>query len=277
MNQPESQSGSPIFARSIEPHAQLLRLPPDGQLVYKVMKVENLLLGIVGNYLHFNRVDSYADFPGADQHDGQQLPKDLAGNASAKFEKAPTFSAADYYDRSRSRTYACCFSLENSTYIWDNYANGSALGKACLIFHFEGLRTLLNQTLQSPSVSLQYNGVPCHQIFSINYGIVEYVDWETHSVNTTTLRNPIEYTYMKDKTRFGEEKELRISLSALGIGKFALKDQSIMEFPPSLQLYFDFRAAVADGTIGALLASRHVQVGLLQQELSGMRIVVDQG
>lgn len=42
-------------------------------------------------YLHFNRVDSYADFPGADAHDGQQLPTDQAGNADARFLKAPDY------------------------------------------------------------------------------------------------------------------------------------------------------------------------------------------
>lgn len=70
------------------------------------MSVENCVSSIEGGYLHFNRVDSYKDFPHADRHDGEQLPGDRAGNAAATFEKAPTFSAADYYDRSRSRTYA---------------------------------------------------------------------------------------------------------------------------------------------------------------------------
>jgi hypothetical protein len=275
MNPPESENSSPIFAGSIEPHAQLLRTPPDGQLLYKVMKVENLLRAMVGNYLHFNRVDSYADFAGADQRDGQQLPKDLPGNASAKFEKAPKFSAADYYDQSRSRTYACCFSLENSNYIWDNYANGSALGKACMVFRFERLRALLNQTLQRTGVAVEYQGVRCHQIFSINYGTVEYVDWEMHSGNTTNLRNPIEYTYMKDKARFEQETELRISLSALGMGRFVLNDRTAVAFPPSLQLYFDFRAAFADGTIQGLLASQDVEIGLLQIEPSEMRVVIN--
>jgi hypothetical protein len=60
----------------IEPHAPLLRQPPAGQLLYKVMSVENCIRSIEGDYLHFNRVDSYKDFSGADDHDGEQLMND---------------------------------------------------------------------------------------------------------------------------------------------------------------------------------------------------------
>lgn len=57
---------------SVEPHAPILNIPPADQLFYKMMTIENVLRSIVGSYLHFNRVDYYIDFPGADQHDGQQ-------------------------------------------------------------------------------------------------------------------------------------------------------------------------------------------------------------
>lgn len=45
---------------AIEPHRGLLVAPPEGQLLYKVIPVENCLRSITGSYLHFNRVDSYA-------------------------------------------------------------------------------------------------------------------------------------------------------------------------------------------------------------------------
>ena len=205
---------------SVEPHAPMLNVPPDDQLLYKMMTVENLLRSIDGAYLHFNRLDSYVDFPGADAHDGQQLHKDQHRNASVRFEKAPDFSVADYFDQSRARTYACCFSLENSDFIWKNYANGSTKGKVCIVFCFGRLRVTLNQTLQHGNAALEYNGNRCHQIFSINYGIVEYVDRDRHEANAEHLPNPIKYTYLKDK-QFSEEKELRISLSAPGIGQLA--------------------------------------------------------
>src|SRR6185312_10997272 len=120
----------------VEPHASLLRIPPHDQLLYKVMSVENFLRSIEGGYLHFNRVDCYSDFPGADPHDGEQLPEDRRINASVRFEKNPGLSAADYYDQSRARTYACCFSLENSDSIWREYANDNRRGKVCVVFDF---------------------------------------------------------------------------------------------------------------------------------------------
>ena len=115
---------------SVEPHALFMRIPSDDQLLYKVMTVENLLRSVTNNYLHFNRIDSYSDFLNADENDGRQLPKDQHLNTATRFQKAPDFSAADYYDQCRSRTYACCFSIENSPYIWEIYANGSEKGKA---------------------------------------------------------------------------------------------------------------------------------------------------
>jgi hypothetical protein len=70
----------------------LLNTPPDGQLLYKVMTVENLLRSISGGYVHFNRVDSGKDLSGADERDGRQLPKDQPGNAATKFATAPDLS-----------------------------------------------------------------------------------------------------------------------------------------------------------------------------------------
>jgi len=123
---------------SVEPHAPLLNVPHDGQLLYKVMTIENLLQSVGGNYLHFNRVDSYADLPSSDRHadpnDGRQLPKDQLANSHVRFEKAPDFTDRDYYEKSRARTYDCCFSIENSDYIWEHYGNGSAKGKVCIVF-----------------------------------------------------------------------------------------------------------------------------------------------
>ena len=276
MNENVQRQHSPTPLGSVEPHAPLLSVPSDGQLLYKIMSVENLLRSIVGNYLHFNRVDCYADFPGTDPYDGRQLPKDQQGNACVRFEKAPDFSAANYYDQSRARTYACCFSLENSDFIWNTHANGSANGKVCIVFGFERLRATLNRTLQSGNAALEYNGNRCHQIFDVNYGIVEYVEWDKHQANSKRLPNPIEYTYLKDK-KFFEEKELRISLSAIGIGNFALKDGSTMQFPSSLQLAFDFRAAIADSTIQQILCAPDSEPDFLQAELRKLRIVPSKG
>ena len=162
----------------------MLNAPEPGQLLYKIMRPEDLIRSMTLGYLHFNRVDCYRDFKGADMHDGEQLPGDIPGNTATKFEKAPHFSAADYYARSRSRTYACCFSLDNSEHIWREYAIGSANGKVGLKFEFGKFRARLNEALQPDKCMLQADGKPCLQIFSVNYGMVEYVDWTTYRANT---------------------------------------------------------------------------------------------
>ena len=272
MNESKLRDPIPAPLGAVEPHAPLLTIPPDGQLLYKIMSVENLLCSIDGNYLHFNRVDSYTDFPGADPHDGRQLPKDQHGNSKVRFEKAPDFSMSNYYDQSRARTYASCFSQENSDFIWNNYANGSKKGKVCVVFDFGKLRDKLNKTLQPGNAALEYCGNQCHQIFSVNYGIIKYVDRDDHQENIGCLPNPIIYTYLKDQ-QFSDEKELRISLSAFGIGQFALRDRSVMQFPPSLHLAFDFKSAITDGTTCQLLLAPDCNYDFLQSELHKLHVM----
>lgn len=253
----------------IEPHAGLLTAPPEGQLLYKVMTVENLLRSVAGSYLHFNRVDAYQDL---DPNDGAQLPGDQPGNAHVTFAKAPNFSAADYYDQFRARTYACCFSLENTDYIWRTYATGGLRGKICVVLDFAKLRMRLNHTLTQGKSALECNGIRCRQIFSINYGMVDYVAWDTHRANAEHLPNPIKYAYLKSDT-YRDDRELRISLSALGIGQFVLNDGSQLDFPPSLQFGFDFKSAFADGTITRVLFAQDTDTDFLRAELDKLRIV----
>lgn len=273
MKKRKSHSLAPTPLGSVEPHASLLTVPSDGHLLYKILSVENLIRSFAGNYLHFSRVDSFGGFPGADLHDGQQLPKDQQINSRVRFEKDPDFSIANYYDQDRARTYAYCLSLEHSDFIWQNYANNGGKGKAGIVFEFGKLREMLNRTLQIGSAALEYNGNRCHQIFSVNYGIVEYVDWHTHQAHPERLPNPTQYVYMKDRRQFSEEREFRISLSAVGIGKFVMADGSIMQFPPHLQLSFDFRAAIANGTVRKILCAPDSACEFLKAELKKFGIV----
>ena len=50
-----------------------------------------------------------------------------------------------------------------------------------------------------------------------------------------------------------------------------------MQFPPSLQLTFDFKAAMTDGTIQQLLLSQEKDPGLSDAEMHKLRIVAMQG
>ena len=260
------QESANVFLGSIEPHALMLNQPDDGQLLYKVMTVENLLRSIQGSYLHFNRVDSYSDFSGADPNDGEQLPTDRSGNSTTKFEKAPHFSASDYYDQSRARTYAACFSMENSDSIWKTYGKRGEHGNVCVAFEFAKLRAMLNDTLKSKRLSLLYRDVRCYDVFSINYGVVEYVDWAQHQANSPHSPNPLTYTYLKD-ANFAAEKELRISLSALGMGQFVIGDGIAIEFPSSLTMAFDFHRAYTVGAIRKILSAPGREVNFLDDAL----------
>jgi hypothetical protein len=255
---------------TIEPHALLLRQPAGEQLLYKVMRAEYLIDSIASAYLHFNRIDSYRDFDGADLQDGAQLPADRPGNTGVGFQKAPEFKVADYYDQCRARTYACCFALEIDDHLWENYGSGGTRGNVAVVFDFAWLREHLNAQIASDSAHLYWQGVTCRQIFSINYGIVDYVDWHQHQLNTEHLPNPILYSYLK-AARFSAERELRVSLSAIGIGNLAFGDQ-VIDLPTSLQASCDFRAGMAIGGIRSIEIGPDCDVVWLEAELAKLGI-----
>ena len=251
----------------IEPNKHFLTCPTDDCLLYKIMTVENLLRSFKYNYLHFNRVDMYSDFQNADLHDGKQLPKDQMVNKQSKFLYAPDFTLSDYYNQSRERTYACCFSRVDSKYLWETYGSGSTKGKVCIVFNFGKLRAAINQTFNSKNFHLLYNGIQLKQIFSVDYGIVEYVDRHNYQANTDSCPNPILYTYLKDD-RFEAEKELRITLSASGMGKFILNNGQEVNFPGTRSLYFNYKVAFVDHTIQQILKPPDDDPDFLKTELN---------
>jgi hypothetical protein len=192
------------------------------------------------------------------------LPKDIPGNTGTSVAASPDFTLTDYYNQSRARTYACSFSLENSKYIWDTYGCDGNKGKVCVVFSFVKLRSQLNNTFAN--AGLLYKGLACHQLFSINYGLIEYVERHNYERNVDRAANPIQYTYLKD-VEYQDDKELRISLSALGIGHFGLDDGSLMEFDKTLQVEFDFRTAIGTGVIQQLMSSPDCDSEFVRSEL----------
>jgi hypothetical protein len=134
------------------------------------------------------------------------------------------------------------------------------------------LRSQLNNAFSN--AGLLHRCIPCHQIFSINYGIVKYVEWAKHQSDTSRLANPIQYTYMKDAKDYSDERELRVPLSALGIGNFRLNDGSNIEFDRSLQVEFDFKTAIATGCIHEIISSADCDTAFVHQELDkcGIRV-----
>jgi hypothetical protein len=92
-------------------------------------------------------------------------------------------------------------------------------------------------------------------MFSINYGLVDYVDRSTHQETLEHHPNPVRYGYLKDALMYGADKEMRVTLAAPGIGHFQLANGTLMEFPNSFPLHFDFRAAFMAGVIRNLESS----------------------
>jgi hypothetical protein len=69
-----------------------------------------------------------------------------------------------------------------------------------------------------------------------------------HEKISSGYPTPIRYTYVKSES-FAKEREMRIALSALGMGHCVSAEGTKIEFPPSLQLDFDFKQAIAQGAI----------------------------
>jgi hypothetical protein len=91
MNEPSDVPQPWVPLGSVEPHAELLKRPQDTHLLYKVMKLDNMVSSIRDVYLHFNRIDRYRDFDTADSHDGEQFPADRERDASIMFGKEQDF------------------------------------------------------------------------------------------------------------------------------------------------------------------------------------------
>ena len=137
-------------------------------------------------YLYFNRVDKYKDFNLADARDSDQPENHREIHKKSSFENYPKHKFDKYYDSVRTRTYACCFSVENFEYIWNSYSSGDA-NAVCLVFNSSKLIELLNKTFSNSKIILA-NGV-INNFFNINYGLVTYGNLEKDSLAEVTLSN----------------------------------------------------------------------------------------
>ncbi len=222
---------------SVEPHELLLEQPKI--LIYKFIKLDYFVQSVNNSYLHFNRINSYKDFDNADVDDGDQLPKDREIHSQAKFIKSPNYNLTNYYDAARSRSYACCFTIKKNKDMFTKY------GDICVVFEFGKLRKALNKIIDF-SYLVQNKNIYL-PIFDIHYGYVQYCNRQQHSMSAS---NPIKYLYLKD-TKYKNEHELRVSLSAIGIGEF-----SDIIFTESLRLQFDFQDAIDHQIIQKIICDK---------------------
>jgi len=80
----------------VESHKNLLKQVSDETLLYKVISFENFVKMLDGNYLHFNKVDNYAD-----DNDSAQPEQERLINQQSYFEKDPNFTLRNYYEECR--------------------------------------------------------------------------------------------------------------------------------------------------------------------------------
>ncbi len=118
---------------------------------------------------------------------------------------------------------------------------------------FGKLRKALNEILDF-SYLVQNNNMYL-PIFNINYGYVQYCNWDEHSTGSGV--NPINYLYLKD-AKYKNEQELRISLSAIGCRKFVSNDRSNIDFSSSLQLEFNWQEAIDRQIIQKIICGKDV-------------------
>jgi hypothetical protein len=233
----------------IEPHAGLLKKPDKEAFLYKIIPSKYFLDMLKNNYLYFRRVDTYYD----DQKDSAQPENHRRNYGNITFENAPNFELTDYYNRFRSRTYACCFTTENTEYIREHYSNGDP-NAVCLAFKYGPFIDQLNSTYKGSKILLRDQFLD--NFLNINYGIVTYGTFNEFISKRDGAANPIEFAYFKDKEKFSEEKEFRITLSTHGMPKkFQLSDKSEFIFPESIQLGLSLREAIISKSLQTILIS----------------------
>tara|TARA_R110002110_G_C13467715_1_gene719477 strand:+ start:2757 stop:3542 length:786 start_codon:yes stop_codon:yes gene_type:complete len=235
----------------IEPHEQLLTKPSNDTLLYKIVPSKFFFDMLRNDYLYFRRVDTYHD----DNRDSEQPDNHNDTYGKKVFEKDPTFTLTDYYNRCRARTYACCFTTENTKYIEDNYSNGDP-SCICLVFQcgkfIEQLNSIYNET------KISFKNQLLENFFYINYGLVTYGKFNNFISKRGDMANPIEFAYFKDEDKYSKEKEFRITLSTHGMPKaFQLPDKSKFSFPDFIKIELNFKEALISNALKMILISKN--------------------
>ncbi len=228
----------------IQPHKYLLDIPSDETILYKITSLSNFKDMVEKSYLYFKRVDSYDD----DKNDSQATEIDQELAAKSIFLGSQNYSAKEYYDACRTRTYACCFATKLTGHLFTNYyADDKPI---CLCIKSGELIKTLNSNFDKSSI--MHGDFVLKNFFDINHGLVKYGNFKERFMGKH-LPNPIEYVFFKDKDKYSEENEFRTSISTLGIGNIVLPNKERFDFPKSITLPFDFIEAIKSNIISEII------------------------
>jgi hypothetical protein len=274
----------------------------DGEtLIYKVVSFKNFIKMLEENHLHFNRVDNYTD----DKNDAAQPEQEKLLNQKIYFEKDPNFSLENYYKECRKRSYACCFSLEiPKVNQWKEYGGEEPEKAICLVMNFGKLKSLLDETFincgllinngiilnnhaagknilhlhldAQNNVIKKYRADNIVEIFHLNYGMVNYGDFVNDIISPEVRPNPIEYLYFKDSSyKEKDGQELRISLSAIGMGKFQIQNGQLFDFPKSIPFDFNLNQALSCGAISHIEIADKNFLPELAEKMNDIKLIFD--
>jgi len=148
--------------------------------------------------------------------------------------------------------------------------------------NFGKLKSLLNETFINFGL-VTNSGIilPNHalgadkifQIFHLNYGMVNYGDFTNDIIFLgVKTKNPIEYVYFKDN-KYKKENELRVSLSAIGIGRIKLSDGQLFDFPKSISFKFNLNQALSRGAISHIEIADKAFLPELAAKMNGAKLI----
>jgi len=221
------------------PHYELLDQPKSKANLFKIISTKNYEDMLSNSYLYFNRVDMYDD----DKRDSDLPYQDREIRKKIVFEKNPNTNFYDAIDkRVRPRTFACCFSIRETHYMWREYSD-NVNNSVCLVFDYQKLFKYLEDTYPT-SCFLDEDNIRRDQ-FYINCGMVNYIDYDTGlTQNGEPHRNLYEYAFNKDQG-YHKEKEFRIALQPKPLGKHTNEHNT----PGFIQLSCDYDVMVREGVI----------------------------
>ena len=159
----------------------------------------------------------------------------------------------------RKRSYACCFTLEQSKSLLYEYTKINVNDKKsigiCLEFDGINLENYLSEIFRKLLFAVCENQV--QNIFHLNFGLIKYGDIKADLFCKKFLRNPVFYLYLKDMV-FKNEKEYRVSLFSIGINwKEILGLDLEIEFPNYIHMPFDFNHAIKKNIITRTYITTH--------------------